>query len=173
MTPRRRRMALVLGIVVGASLAGALALSAFRQNVTFFFDPTQVAAGQVPSGEHFRLGGMVTQGSLHRAPGSLEVRFVVTDFSHDVPVSYTGVLPDLFREGAGVVAHGRMRHDGTFVADEVLAKHDENYMPPEVARSLKKRHGESRADGTAPPAPSSGDAQPPAAAHAPPPSAGT
>jgi cytochrome c-type biogenesis protein CcmE len=163
-TPRRRRMALVLGIVGGASLAGALALSAFRQNVTFFFDPTQVAAGQVPSGEHFRLGGMVTQGSLHRAPGSLEVRFVVTDFSHDVPVSYTGVLPDLFREGAGVVAHGRMRHDGTFVADEVLAKHDENYMPPEVARSLKKRHGESRADG---------DAQPPAAVHAPPPSAGT
>ena len=173
MTPRRRRMALVLGIVGGASLAGALALSAFRQNVTFFFDPTQVAAGQVPSGEHFRLGGMVTQGSLHRAPGSLEVRFVVTDFSHDVPVSYTGVLPDLFREGAGVVAHGHMRHDGTFVADEVLAKHDEKYMPPEVARSLKKRHGESRADGTAPPDPSSGDAQPPAGAHAPPPSAGT
>ena len=172
MTPRRRRMALVLGIVGGASLAGALALSAFRQNVTFFFDPTQVAAGQVPSGEHFRLGGMVTQGSLHRAPGSLEVRFVVTDFSHDVPVSYTGVLPDLFREGAGVVAHGRMRHDGTFVADEVLAKHDEKYMPPEVARSLKKRHGESRADGTAPPS-NSGDTQAPAAARAPPPSAGT
>ena len=173
MTPRRRRMALVLGIVGGASLAGALALSAFRQNVTFFFDPTQVAAGQVPSGEHFRLGGMVTQGSLHRAPGSLEVRFVVTDFSHDVPVSYTGVLPDLFREGAGVVAHGRMRHDGTFVADEVLAKHDENYMPPEVARSLKKRHGQSRADAGAPPAPSSGDTPAPAVAHAPPPSAGT
>ncbi len=174
MTPRRRRMVLVLGIVGGVSIAGALALSAFRQNVTFFFDPTQVAAGQVPAGERFRLGGMVTQGSLHRAPGSLEVRFVVTDFSHDVPVSYTGVLPDLFREGAGVVAHGQMRHDGTFVADEVLAKHDEKYMPPEVARSLKKRHGESRADGTAPPStPSSGDTQPPAAAHASPPSAGT
>jgi cytochrome c-type biogenesis protein CcmE len=126
-------------------------------------------ACQVPAGERFRLGGMVTQGSLHRAPGSLEVRFVVTDFSHEVPVSYTGVLPDLFREGAGVVAHGHMRHDGTFVADEVLAKHDEKYMPPEVARSLKKRHGESRADAT----PSSGDAQPPAATHAPPPSTGT
>jgi len=166
-------MVLVLGIVGGVSIAGALALSAFRQNVTFFFDPTQVIAGQVPAGERFRLGGMVTQGSLHRAAGSLEVRFVVTDFSHDVPVSYTGVLPDLFREGAGVVAHGHMRHDGTFVADEVLAKHDEKYMPPEVARSLKKRHGESRADATAPPDPSSGDAQPPAAAHAPPPSAGT
>jgi cytochrome c-type biogenesis protein CcmE len=134
----------VLGIVAGVSIAGALALSAFRQNVTFFFDPTQVVAGQVPAGERFRLGGMVTQGSLQRAPGSLEVRFIVTDFSHDVAVSYTGVLPDLFREGAGVVAHGRLRADGTFVADEVLAKHDEKYMPPEVARSLKRRHGESR-----------------------------
>jgi cytochrome c-type biogenesis protein CcmE len=128
------------------SIAGALALSAFRQNVTFFFDPSQVAAGEVPSGERFRLGGMVTQGSLHRAPGSLEVHFVVTDFNHEVPVSYTGVLPDLFREGAGVVAHGRLEGDGTFVADEVLAKHDEKYMPPEVARSLKRRHGDSRTE---------------------------
>ena len=146
MTPRRRRLILVLGIVVGVSIAGALALSAFRRNVTFFFDPTQVSAGQVPAGERFRLGGMVTQGSLQRAPGSLEVRFVVTDFNHDVPVRYTGVLPDLFREGAGVVAHGRLSSDGTFVADEVLAKHDEKYMPPEVARSLKRRHGDSRAE---------------------------
>jgi cytochrome c-type biogenesis protein CcmE len=141
-------MTLVLGILAGVSIAGALALSAFRENVTFFFDPTQVATGQVPAGERFRLGGMVTQGSLQRAPGSLEVHFLVTDFSHEVPVTYTGVLPDLFREGAGVVAHGRMR-DGTFVADEVLAKHDEKYMPPAVARSLKRRHGESRA-GVAP-----------------------
>jgi len=177
MTPRRRRMALVLGIVAGVAIAGALALSAFRQNVTFFFDPTQVASGKVPAGERFRLGGMVTQGSLHRAPGSLELRFVVTDFSHDVPVSYTGVLPDLFREGAGVVAHGRMRADGTFVADEVLAKHDEKYMPPEVARSLKRRHGESRTDAAAaPPAPSAPSAAAEAAApapHSPPSSAGT
>src|ERR1700741_5625436 len=104
MTPRQRRMTLVFGIVAGVSIAGALALSAFRQNVTFFFDPSQVAAGQVPSGERFRLGGMVTQGSLRRAPGSLVVHFVVTDFSHSVPVSYSGVLPDLFSEGAGVVA---------------------------------------------------------------------
>ena len=145
MRPRRRRMWLVLGIVVGVGVAGALTLSAFRQNVTFFFDPSAVAAGRVPVGERFRLGGMVTQGSLRRAPGSLEVRFVVTDFTHEVPVSYTGVLPDLFREGAGVVAHGRLDGHGTFVADEVLAKHDEKYMPPEVARSLKRRHGESRA----------------------------
>ena len=121
MTPRQRRMTLVLGIVAGVSIAGALALSAFRQNVTFFFDPSQVAAGQVPPGERFRLGGMVTEGSVKRAPGSLEVHFIVTDFRHTVPVSYTGVLPDLFREGTGVVAHGRMRGDGTFVADEVLA----------------------------------------------------
>src|SRR5215467_9981250 len=102
MTPRRRRLALVLGIVAGVSIAGALALSAFRQNVTFFFDPTMVAAGQVPPGERFRLGGMVTKGSVQRAPGSLEVHFIVTDFKNDVPVSYTGVLPDLFREGQGV-----------------------------------------------------------------------
>ena len=150
MTPRRRRLTLVLGIVAGVSIAGALALSAFRQHVTFFFDPTEVAAGKVPAGERFRLGGMVTEGSLQRAPGSLEVRFVVTDFSHSVPVSYSGVLPDLFREGAGVVAHGRLRGDGTFVADEVLAKHDEKYMPPEVARSLKRRHGDSRAEAVEP-----------------------
>ena len=176
MTPRQRRMTLVLGIVAGVAIAGALALSAFRQNVMFFFDPSQVAAGKVPAGERFRLGGMVTQGSLHRAPGSLEVRFVVTDFSHDVPVSYSGVLPDLFREGAGVVAHGRLRPDGTFVADEVLAKHDEKYMPPEVARSLKRRHGESRSDTSEPPAaapaPAAGTAPAPSS-HATPSSAGT
>jgi cytochrome c-type biogenesis protein CcmE len=146
MTPRQRRLGLVLGIVVGVSIAGALALSAFRNNVTFFFDPSQVVAGKVPAGERFRLGGMVTKGSVQRAPGSLELHFVVTDFAHDVPVSYSGVLPDLFREGAGVVAQGRLRSDGTFVADEVLAKHDEKYMPPAVAKSLKRRHGEARSD---------------------------
>jgi cytochrome c-type biogenesis protein CcmE len=146
MTPRQRRMGLVIGIVVGVSIAGALALSAFRQNVTFFFDPSQVAAGQVPVGERFRLGGMVTKGSVQRVPGSLEVHFVVTDFAHEVPVTYSQVLPDLFREGAGVVAQGHLRADGTFVADEVLAKHDEKYMPPAVAKSLKTRHGEARSD---------------------------
>jgi cytochrome c-type biogenesis protein CcmE len=153
MTPRQRRMSLVAGIVVGVGIAGALALSAFRSNVTFFFDPTAVAAGQVKAGEHFRLGGMVTQGSVKRTPGSLEVHFVVTDFKHDVPVTYSGVLPDLFREGTGVVAHGSMQSDGTFKADEVLAKHDEKYMPPEVAKSLKRRHGEAREDALAAPRP--------------------
>ena len=169
MTPRQRRMSLVAGIVVGVGIAGALALSAFRSNVTFFFDPTAVAAGQVKPGEHFRLGGMVTQGSVKRTPGSLEVHFVVTDFKHDVPVTYSGVLPDLFREGTGVVAHGRMQGDGTFVADEVLAKHDEKYMPPEVARSLKRRHGEAREDAlaapqTGPSATAEGQAPPPSGA---------
>ena len=176
MTPRRRRLALVLGIVAGVSIAGALALSAFRQNVTFFFDPTQVASGEVPTGERFRLGGMVKEGSLRRAPGSLEVHFVVTDFSHEVPVSYAQVLPDLFREGAGVVAHGRLRTDGTFVADEVLAKHDEKYMPPEVARSLKRRHGDSRAEAVAPATAGSAEAAagaPQAATPAPAPTSST
>jgi len=148
MTPRQRRLTLVIGILAGVSIAGALALSAFRQNVTFFFDPTQVAAGQVPAGERFRLGGMVTKGSVQRAPGSMEVHFVVTDFKHEIPVTFSGVLPDLFREGQGVVAHGRMLGN-TFVADEVLAKHDEKYMPPEVARSLKKPPGGPAAPGGA------------------------
>ena len=144
MTPRQRRMTLVIGILAGVGIAGALALSAFRQNVTFYFDPSKVAAGEVKPGEHFRLGGMVTKGSVKREPGSLEVHFVVTDFEHNVPVAYTGVLPDLFREGTGVVAMGHLDGHGTFVADEVLAKHDEKYMPPEVAKSLKRRHGEAR-----------------------------
>jgi cytochrome c-type biogenesis protein CcmE len=104
----------------------------------FFFDPSQVVAGEVKPGERFRLGGMVSKGSFQRQAGSLEVSFVVTDYKHELPVKYTGVLPDLFREGQGVVAHGRMDKAGVFVADEVLAKHDEKYMPPEVERSLKK-----------------------------------
>jgi cytochrome c-type biogenesis protein CcmE len=141
-TPRRRRLYWVLGILAGIGIAGALALQAFRSNVMFFFDPTQVTAGEVKSGQRFRLGGMVEKGSLVRQSGQLQVHFAVTDFKSTVKVSYTGVLPDLFREGAGVVAHGRLSPDGEFVADEVLAKHDEKYMPPEVARSLKK--GESR-----------------------------
>jgi cytochrome c-type biogenesis protein CcmE len=141
MTPRRRRIVLVAGILAGVSLAGALALRAFQDNVMFFFDPTQIASGEAPRGERFRLGGMVRPGTVDRKSGSLDLAFVVTDFKHDVPVRYTGVVPDLFRENQGVVAHGKLGPDGVFVADEILAKHDENYMPPEVARSLKDNAG--------------------------------
>jgi cytochrome c-type biogenesis protein CcmE len=137
-TPRQRRTTLVLLIVCGVGLAGALALRAFRENVMFYFDPSKVAAGQVKAGQRFRLGGMVVKGSVQRQAGTLYVSFVVTDFAHSVPVTYSNVLPDLFKEGAGVVALGRMNGSGVFVADEVLAKHDEKYMPPEVARSLKQ-----------------------------------
>jgi cytochrome c-type biogenesis protein CcmE len=139
MTPRRKRLFIVMAIVAGVGIAAALAVQAFRDNMMLFFDPTQIAAGEAPRGRPFRIGGMVTQGSVTREPGSLEVRFVVTDFQNSVPVSYTGVLPDLFREGQGVVAHGKLNESGLFVADEVLAKHDENYMPPEVAKSLKNK----------------------------------
>ena len=141
MTPRQRRIALVVGILAGVSVAGLLALSAFRENVMFFFDPSQVAAGEAPIDKRFRLGGMVRPGTVEREAGSLDMSFVVTDFQRDVKVVYTGVVPDLFRENQGVVAHGRLGSDGIFVADEILAKHDENYMPPEVARAIKEKHG--------------------------------
>jgi cytochrome c-type biogenesis protein CcmE len=149
-TPRQRRMTLVLVIVCGVGLAGALALRAFRENVMFYFDPSKVAAGEVKPGERFRLGGMVVKGSVQRNAGTLDVRFVVTDFAHSVPVTYSKVLPDLFKEGAGVVALGRMNGSGVFVADEVLAKHDEKYMPPEVARSLKQGQAAASANAETP-----------------------
>jgi cytochrome c-type biogenesis protein CcmE len=141
MTPRRRRMVLVGGIVLGVSIAAGLALTAFRQNVTFFFVPSQVMAGAVHAGERFRLGGMVTKGSIKRAPGSLEVHFSVTDYKDTVPVVYTGVLPDLFREGQGVIVHGHLDGRGIFVADQVLAKHDAKYMPPAMAKQIEAEHG--------------------------------
>ena len=141
MTPRQRRIVLVVGILAGVSVAGALALRAFQENVMFFFDPTQVASGEAPIEQRFRLGGMVRPGTVDRKAGSMDMRFVVTDFKRDVPVVYSGVVPDLFRENQGVVAHGKLGEDGVFVADEILAKHDENYMPPEVARAIKDKHG--------------------------------
>ena len=136
MIARRKRMALVVAIIGGVGLAAWLASIAFKENVMFFFDPSQIVAGEAPGDKRFRLGGMVAKGSVEKIPGTLDVHFQVTDFKHTVAVSYSGILPDLFREGQGVVAHGRMSN-GTFVADEILAKHDEKYMPPEVARSLK------------------------------------
>ena len=139
MTPRRRRIALVVGILAGVSLAALLAARAFQNNV-IFFDPSQVAAGSAPLDKRFRLGGMVRPGTVARTAGSLEMQFVVTDFQRDVSVRYSGVVPDLFRENQGVVAHGKLGRDGIFVADEILAKHDENYMPPEVARAIKEKN---------------------------------
>ena len=136
MTPRQKRMTMVAAIVAGVGLSAWLLMQALSSNVTFFFDPSEVAAGKVQDGERFRLGGMVVKGSIQKTPGTLDVRFLVTDFKHTVPVTYSKILPDLFRDGQGVVAHGRLQ-GGVFVADEVLAKHDEKYMPPEVARSLK------------------------------------
>jgi cytochrome c-type biogenesis protein CcmE len=136
MMARYKRMWMVAGILAGVGLAAWLGTQAFRSNVMFFFDPTQIAAGEAPADMRFRLGGMVEKGSVQKTPGTLDIHFLVTDFKHTVPVSYTGILPDLFREGQGVVAHGHMQN-GTFFADEILAKHDEKYMPPEVAKSLK------------------------------------
>jgi cytochrome c-type biogenesis protein CcmE len=112
---------------------------ASRENIMFYYDPSQVVQGKAPVTKRFRIGGMVVKGSVARKPGDLQVRFVLTDFAHQVPVEYTGVLPDLFREGQGIIAHGTIGSTGTFVADEVLAKHDEKYMPPEVAASLKNK----------------------------------
>ena len=138
MTPRHRRMALIAVVLGGVVVSAALAMRAFEQNLLYFFSPTQIATGEAPAERTFRLGGMVLDGSVEREPGSLTVSFVVTDYAHSIPVRYTGVLPDLFQEGQGVVARGRVEGDGHFAAEEVLAKHDENYMPPEVAEALEK-----------------------------------
>jgi cytochrome c-type biogenesis protein CcmE len=137
MTPRQKRMVTVVAILAGVGVATAFALQAFQKNLLYYYSPSQIQAGEAPDARVFRVGGLVENGSLKREPGSLEVRFTLTDYAHEVGVSYTGVLPDLFREGQGVIARGKLRPDGTFVAEEVLAKHDENYMPPEVKDSLK------------------------------------
>lgn len=150
MTPRQRRMTLVALIVLGVGSAAAFALTAFQDNLLYFYSPSDVTAGKAPTDRVFRVGGMVPEGSFTRAQGSLEAHFILTDFAHEVKVSYTGVLPDLFREGQGVIARGRMGADGVFVAEEVLAKHDENYMPPEVAKTLKKQHEKPTTSGPLP-----------------------
>jgi cytochrome c-type biogenesis protein CcmE len=147
-TPRRKRLFVVLAILGGVAASVSLAVMASRQNIMFYYDPSQIAAGKAPANKRFRVGGMVVKGSVSRKPGDLEVKFVLTDFAHQIPVEYTGVLPDLFREGQGIIAHGTLGPDGAFVADEVLAKHDEKYMPPEVAASLKRKAaGEGTAAG--------------------------
>ena len=137
MKPRHKRFALIIGALAVLGTAAALVLNAFEENLVFFFTPSQVAAGEAPKNRAFRIGGMVKEGSVQR--DGVNVRFVVTDTAKDVPVTYTGILPDLFREGKGVVAQGKLDESGsTFKATEVLAKHDENYMPPEAQHALDK-----------------------------------
>ncbi|HSC82645.1 MAG TPA: cytochrome c maturation protein CcmE [Pseudomonas sp.] len=134
---RKKRLYIVLAILVGVSIAVGLALSALKENINLFYTPTQIANGEAPKDTRIRAGGMVTEGSVKRSTDSLDIEFVVTDFAQSVTVRYHGILPDLFREGQGIVALGRLDGNGVLVADEVLAKHDENYMPPEVTKALK------------------------------------
>jgi cytochrome c-type biogenesis protein CcmE len=138
---RKKRLMIVLFLVAGVSIAVALATYALRQNINLFYDPGQIAAGEAPVDVRIRAGGMVKENSVVRDPESLKVAFSVTDFTSSVPMEYTGILPDLFAEGQGVVAMGRLNEKGLFVADQVLAKHDENYMPPEVNDALEKAAG--------------------------------
>jgi cytochrome c-type biogenesis protein CcmE len=138
MKARHKRLALVAAALGLLALATGLVLNAFRTNLVFFFTPSQVAAQEAPLDKAFRIGGLVEEGSLQRELDGLTVRFNVTDTAKTIPVVYRGILPDLFREGKGVVTQGRLREDGVFVATEVLAKHDENYMPPEAAHALEQ-----------------------------------
>ena len=138
MSPRQKRLVMVAALITALVVATALVLNAFRSNLVFFFTPTQVANGEAPQGKSFRIGGLVVPGSLQRETDGLKMQFAVTDQAKTVQVHFQGILPDLFKEGAGVVAQGMMQADGRFLAKEVLAKHDENYMPPEAAEALKK-----------------------------------
>ena len=134
MKPRHKRFAIMLGALATLGLAAALVMNALKSNLAFFYTPTQVLAGEAPRARVFRVGGLVKAGSLQRA--SMTVSFVMTDTVRDLPVRYTGILPDLFKEGKGAVAQGRLDASGQFIADEILAKHDENYMPPEAKHAL-------------------------------------
>ena len=145
MTPRRQRMLAVGLALTGIVLATVFTLRAMKDNMMFFIPVTEVVAGEYPADRNFRVGGLVVDNSVHREPGSLAMSFRVTDMRCELPVNYTGVLPDLFREGQGVVAHGRMGANGEFEADTILAKHDENYMAPEVAESMAQHVSEQTA----------------------------
>jgi cytochrome c-type biogenesis protein CcmE len=138
MKSRHKKLLVIVLALAGIGIAAALILNAFQSNLVFFFSPTQVAKGEAPSDRAFRIGGLVENGSLKRDPNSLTVRFVVTDTAKSMNVAYTGILPDLFKEGKGVVAEGKLGADGVFTATQVLAKHDENYMPPEAAHALEQ-----------------------------------
>jgi len=152
MNKRSRRKVLILAVVFGVAMAAVLGLTAFEENLLYFYSPTQVKAGEAPQTHSFRVGGLVVDGSVKRAPDSLMVQFDVTDNVESMTIEYTGILPDLFREGQGIVAMGSFGAGGNFVADEVLAKHDENYMPPEVADALKAAEQAAKDAAKAPPA---------------------
>ncbi len=138
MKPRHKRIAIIIAGLAVLSIGAGLVFKAFRSNMVFFFSPSQVYAKEAPQGHAFRIGGMIEKGSIKRVGDTLTVDFVVTDTVHAVPVDYTGVLPDLFKEGKGVVAQGSLGPDGVFHASEVLAKHDENYMPPDAKHAIEQ-----------------------------------
>ena len=140
MKPRHKRMALIVAGLAALGGAAAFVLNAFQSNLVFFYSPSQVAAHEAPAGKPFRIGGLVQAGSLQREADGVTVRFAVTDTANTIPVAYKGILPDLFKEGKGVVAQGEIGADGVFRAKEVLAKHDENYMPPEAAEAVERAH---------------------------------
>ena len=141
---QKKRLGLIAGGLIICGAAAALVFNAFEENLVFFFSPSQVAAHEAPEGRAFRIGGFVQEGSVQRQKDGVTVRFDVTDTAHTVPVTYKGSLPDLFKEGKGVVAQGKL-HNGVFVADHVLAKHDENYMPPEAEKAVQDAHKKARA----------------------------
>ena len=140
MKPRHKRLAVIAGVVASVAVAAGLVLNAFQSNLVFFYSPSQVVAKEAPQGKSFRVGGLVKEGSVKR--NGTEVQFAVTDTAQTMNVKFVGILPDLFKEGKGVVAQGQIGTDGVFVAREVLAKHDENYMPPEAAAALAKAHAD-------------------------------
>ncbi len=144
---RRNKLLLIVGLLCGVGVIVGLVLYALSQNINLFFSPSDMAQGKAPAHQRIRAGGMVREGSLVRASDSLAVRFVITDFVEDVEVDYTGILPDLLREGQGVVAQGKLKDEGVVLADEVLAKHDEKYMPPEVTQALNEAQAASLVTG--------------------------
>ena len=138
MTPRKKRILMVCMMIAGISVAALLILTAFEKNLMYFYSPTEIINGEAPQSRSFRIGGLVVSDTVIRNPDDLKVSFVLTDTVNEIKVIYDGILPDLFREGQGIVANGKLQSENVFIADEVLAKHDENYMPPEVADALEK-----------------------------------
>ena len=155
MKPRHRRFLMIAGAVAVLAITAGFVLNAFQSNLVFFFTPSQIAQGEAPKGRAFRVGGMVKEGSVKR--DQVTVEFVVTDTAHDVPVRYSGLLPDLFKEGKGVVAQGKLDEHGLFVASEVLAKHDENYMPPEAQHAMDQAAAAKAAKSVQSPVPVKGN----------------